>query len=325
MRPILSVTIVPRLRRGWVLWLPATAVLAFAGCGHKREAMRPVIMTPAPAAAVPCPTPSETVVDEPSAAVSDEPSAVVAPPAGGLSTPERDSSANPASTSPPRPAPAREEPPYLKPNEPSKGSSSKPPQLDGPETRASKRVPAREVNGGGRQSGLRQTLRSYVNDPDDLFSPPKADRPWKYVVLHHSSKPSGNYEQIDREHRKVLGWDGCGYHFVIGNGTDSPDGQIEVARRWSEQKNGVHCRNGKTPEVNEYGIGICLIGDLDDAPPTAKQIAAARALVAYLSERYQIPTSRVETHAHLANSPTICPGKYFPSEQILASSGVVQR
>jgi N-acetyl-anhydromuramyl-L-alanine amidase AmpD len=186
-------------------------------------------------------------------------------------------------------------------------------------------VPPRDGTPRIRQAGLRQSVQPYVNDPDDLFSPPKADRPWKYVVLHHSSKPSGNYGEIDREHRKVLGWDGCGYHFVIGNGNGSPDGQIEVARRWSEQKNGVHCRNGKTPEINEYGIGICLIGDLDDAPPTAKQIAAARALVAYLSERYQIPSARVETHAHLANSPTICPGKYFPSEQILASSGIVQR
>jgi hypothetical protein len=287
--------------------------------------MRPVIMTPAPAA-TPCPTQVEPAIDEPAASISDEPTATVAPPAGGLSSPDRDASANPASTSPPRPSSAGEEPPYLKPNDPpTKGSTSKPPALDGPSSPSSQRTPTREVTGRIRQTGLRQSVRQYVNDPDDLFSPPKADRPWKYVVLHHSAKSSGNYEQIDREHRKVLGWDGCGYHFMIGNGNGSPDGQIEVARRWSEQKNGVHCRNGKTPEVNEYGIGICLIGDIDDAPPTAKQIAAARALVAYLSERYQIPQARVETHAHLANSPTVCPGKYFPSEQILASAVTVQR
>src|SRR4029077_329987 len=133
-----------------------------------------------------------------------------------------------------------------------------------------------------RRVSLREQLTPYTNNPDDLFAPPKADRPWKYVVLHHSANPTGSYGDIDKEHRKRLGWEGCGYHFVIGNGTGSPDGQIEVARRWSEQKHGVHSRNGKHPDVNEYGIGICLVGDLDEAPPTPRQIAAAKALIAYL-------------------------------------------
>ena len=115
-------------------------------------------------------------------------------------------------------------------------------------------------------------------------------------------QPTGGYDQIDREHRKVLGWEGCGYHFVIGNGTGSPDGKIEVARRWSNQKNGVHCRNGKNPDVNEYGIGICLVGDLDDSPPTPRQVAAARALVAYLGDRYRIPAPNVDVYARLAQN-----------------------
>ena len=99
---------------------------------------------------------------------------------------------------------------------------------------------------------------------------------------------SGNYDQIDGEHRKILGIDGCGYHFVIGNGNGSGDGQIEVAQRWNNQKQGVHCRNARTHDVDEYGIGICLVGDLDKQPPTPRQIAAAKALVAYLSSRYNI-------------------------------------
>ena len=102
---------------------------------------------------------------------------------------------------------------------------------------------------------------------------------------------------------------------MIGNGTGSPDGQIEVAQRWTNQKHGVHCRNGKNPDVNEYGIGICLVGDLDKAPPTPRQIAAARALVAYLGDRYHIPADHIDTHAHLASSPTACPGKHFPSQR----------
>jgi N-acetyl-anhydromuramyl-L-alanine amidase AmpD len=176
-----------------------------------------------------------------------------------------------------------------------------------------------------RQAALGEQVRPFVNDPDDLFAPPKADRPWKYIVLHHSASPAGGYDSIDRAHRERLGWQGCGYHFVVGNGTESPDGRIEVARRWTEQKLGVHCRDGKHPDVNEYGIGICLVGDLEKSPPTDRQVAAARALVAYLAARYNIAPDHTETHAHLAASPTSCPGRLFPAQAILGTSGLALR
>jgi N-acetyl-anhydromuramyl-L-alanine amidase AmpD len=168
-------------------------------------------------------------------------------------------------------------------------------------------------------------VQPFVKDPSDLFLPPKADRPWRYIVLHHSAHSSGNYAQIDREHRQALGTAGCGYHFVIGNGSGSPDGQIEIAERWSDQKGGAHCRNGKNPDVNEYGIGICLIGNFDDAPPTARQIEASRALVSYLSDRYHISSDRIGPHSLLANGPTACPGKNFPATAILGDRGFASR
>jgi N-acetyl-anhydromuramyl-L-alanine amidase AmpD len=169
---------------------------------------------------------------------------------------------------------------------------------------------------------MQERLRPYLGESggNELFYPNKADRPWKYIVLHHSAHPSGSYDQIDGEHRKVLGYDGCGYHFVIGNGTGSEDGKIEVAQRWTNQKHGVHCRNAKSAEIDEYGIGICFVGDLDKEPPTPRQVAAAKALVAYLSTRYTIAASRVETHAHLAATPTVCPGRHFPGQAFLAAT-----
>lgn len=183
----------------------------------------------------------------------------------------------------------------------------------------------RNAPGRLRSAALTDRLTPYVNDPADLFSPPKADRPWKYVVLHHSASTTGGYDSIDREHRERLGWQGCGYHFVIGNGSETPDGRIEVARRWTDQKHGVHCRDGKHPDMNEYGIGICLVGDLEKAPPTERQIAAAQVLVAYLRSRYKIAADHTETHSHLAAAPTSCPGRLFPSQQILGSTGLVLR
>ena len=59
------------------------------------------------------------------------------------------------------------------------------------------------------------------------------------------------------------------------------------------------------------------MGDFDQQPPSARQIAATQALIAYLSKRYNIAPSGVRTHAHLAATKTVCPGKYFPSEAML--------
>jgi N-acetyl-anhydromuramyl-L-alanine amidase AmpD len=166
------------------------------------------------------------------------------------------------------------------------------------------------------RTSLNEQIRPYLDaaGTNDLLYPDRADRPWRYIILHHSAATSGNYSQIDKEHRQVLGIEGCGYHFVIGNGNGSEDGKIEVAQRWVNQKQGVHCRNAKSHDMDEYGVGVCLIGDIDQDPPTPKQIAATQALVAYLSDRYRIKRDNVSTHTHIATTPTVCPGKYFPQE-----------
>ncbi|WP_165063741.1 peptidoglycan recognition protein family protein [Paludisphaera rhizosphaerae] len=172
-----------------------------------------------------------------------------------------------------------------------------------------------------RRTSTSDALAGYfVNDEvNDLYFPNKVDRPWKYVVVHHSATETGSYSDIDAEHRKLLGLDGCGYHFVIGNGTGSGDGQIEVSQRWINQKHGVHCRNAKRADMDEYGIGICLIGDFEKAPPTPRQTAALKSLVAYLSERYKIDQDRLETHSHMAATPTVCPGKHFPTDALVVA------
>ena len=61
----------------------------------------------------------------------------------------------------------------------------------------------------------------------------KSDR-WTCIVIHHSATDEGNAERFDRMH-KAKGWDELGYDFVIGNGTDTRDGQVEVGPRWPVQ------------------------------------------------------------------------------------------
>ncbi len=137
-------------------------------------------------------------------------------------------------------------------------------------------------------------------------------RRWRYIVIHHSGTPSGNAAAFDRHHRVNRGWDGLGYHFVIGNGKGSADGGVEVGYRWSKQLTGAHA--GRAPDnsnlMNETGIGICLVGNFDITRPTANQMAMLRSLVAYLRGYCGIPAEHVLLHRDIRG--TRCPGKNFP-------------
>jgi hypothetical protein len=140
--------------------------------------------------------------------------------------------------------------------------------------------------------------------PRDWLPLPGAHRDWYWIVIHHSATPAGSLRDFDREHREK-GWDECGYDFVIGNGTNSGNGQVEVGSRWPKQKYGAHA---KTPDnrYNEHGIGICLVGNFQYDRPTAAQLQSLTKLVAYLSKTYNIPANRILRHKD--TKPTECPG-----------------
>ena len=107
---------------------------------------------------------------------------------------------------------------------------------------------------------------------------------------------------------------------MIGNGTESDDGEIEVGGRWLKQKHGAHTKHPDHPEYNDDGIGVCLVGNLDGAPPTPKQVVACRRLVGYLSQRCEISPQHVATHADLVGQHTECPGRYFPYDRVVSGS-----
>jgi N-acetylmuramoyl-L-alanine amidase len=130
-------------------------------------------------------------------------------------------------------------------------------------------------------------------------------RPWKWIVIHHSATPAGSAAVFDKEH-KEKGWDGLGYDFVIGNGTDSGNGQVEVGYRWTRQLIGAHAKTADN-QFNERGVGICLVGNFDVDRPTQAQIQSLTKLVTYLMRTYRIPASGVLGHRE--TKPTDCPGR----------------
>ena len=132
---------------------------------------------------------------------------------------------------------------------------------------------------------------------------------WEYIVLHHSGGLRGGARVFHEYHTRVRRWDELGYHFVIGNGSDTPDGLVEVGPRWSKQKHGAHC---KTPGNyhNLHGIGICLVGDFERSRPSPAQMASLESLVGFLSAECLIPPTRVVTHGGVTGK-TACPGRNF--------------
>ncbi|HEX2972517.1 MAG TPA: peptidoglycan recognition family protein [Tepidisphaeraceae bacterium] len=129
-------------------------------------------------------------------------------------------------------------------------------------------------------------------------------RGWKWIVIHHSDTESGSAAAFDRYHRQVRHWEGLGYHFVIDNGHGGADGRVEVGPRWTQQKQGAHAG---VEAYNEYGIGICLVGDFNSERPTAAQTASLVRLVAYLMRTYHIPADHVIGHHDVKR--TDCPGR----------------
>jgi hypothetical protein len=154
-------------------------------------------------------------------------------------------------------------------------------------------------------------LALYFNGPVSSFQAKAEDR-WTYIVIHHSGSNAANLKSID-EYHVHKGWDGIGYHFIIGNGINTEDGKVEETFRFKELKDGAHAL---TPDLfyNKNAIGICLIGDFNVAEPTIKQLASLKNLLRTLKKEFNIVNENILFHKEV--KPTECPGKNVPIENI---------
>jgi len=117
-----------------------------------------------------------------------------------------------------------------------------------------------------------------------------------HIAVHHSA--AGGMltpEAVARYHVNGNGWPGIGYHYyIMGDGAIYQTNRLET---WSYH----------VGSANQHTVGICLAGNfMEQAPPPA-QVAAGRALIAWLRRELGIPLENVWGHKDFGPG-TACPG-----------------
>ncbi|MCK5785393.1 MAG: N-acetylmuramoyl-L-alanine amidase [Candidatus Sabulitectum sp.] len=130
------------------------------------------------------------------------------------------------------------------------------------------------------------------------------------IVIHHSATETGNAAFFRVLHRLVNGWNDIGYHFVIGNGSLSNDGEIEKGRALPFR--GAHARG-----ANEDSIGICLVGNFNTAEPSRAQMETLVKILRKLMADYSIGSDSITLHRLVSGSSTECPGSNLQLKDVL--------
>lgn len=149
---------------------------------------------------------------------------------------------------------------------------------------------------------------------ESIFQTPASieSQRWESIVIVHSGQPAGSPADIAQEHKSV-GYDGLGFHFVIGNGKRMGDGEIHVGYRWLDQQPGADLSGVNSGFNSSNAIEICLVGDGDRRPFSDEQLYRLAQLVDALSDELGISPDAVHLHKDLAG--TSSPGQFFPRAQ----------
>ena len=284
-----------------------------------REEMRTAPMMPGPEA-TPKPKPKPI---QPTATPMPEPPSTPAPMPEATPKPKPESTPKPESPKPkpeatPKPKPEPPETPRIKPPPVTPRPVAPPPKptITAPviieksgfeEQRGAQ--PAPPAGWFEKWKYLTKNVRSEIDRA------PVLSRRWRYIVVHNSGTRQGNAKAFEYYHRKVRRMqNGLAYHFVIGNGTSSGDGEIEIGNRWRRQINGGHVHSDF---LNNIALGICLVGDYNRDLPTKRQQESLEELIRYLRQRVgKIDRKFAIVKAHREINPprwpTDCPGDKFP-------------
>ncbi len=132
------------------------------------------------------------------------------------------------------------------------------------------------------------------------------------ITIHHegesevASDPrtvADHLRDIRKVHVNDRRYGDIAYHFLI-----DPQGIVWEGRSLAYQ--GAHAGN---QGANKGNIGICLLGDFDNAQPTQAQKDSLRKLTYKLMAQYNVPTNQIYTHREVKErfglGTTDCPGK----------------
>jgi hypothetical protein len=131
----------------------------------------------------------------------------------------------------------------------------------------------------------------------------------KYIVIHHAEAPKATPDDIHAWHLQN-GWIGAGYNAYIRK-----DGTVYIMRG---DNVGAHALN-----YNQVSYGICCEGNYDDINPKlatdyTMPDAQFNSLVNFVAMQHErFPDALIVKHSDLC--ATVCPGKYFPMEEMIDS------
>ncbi len=136
--------------------------------------------------------------------------------------------------------------------------------------------------------------------------------PWREVILHSSASRESNATILFAHQRnRDPQLRHLSYHFVIGNGTYSNKGEIEIGARWQMQEIAPAMA---LPVLNEDMIHVCLIGLIENTLPLTEQLVALDELLAYL--RARLGALPLKVHRDVESTATVCPGDGFSDEVV---------
>lgn len=115
------------------------------------------------------------------------------------------------------------------------------------------------------------------------------------IVVHHTASAADiTVEDIHQMHLNN-GWTGAGYHVII-----YPDGSAHEGRP-------IDCIGAHCYEYNSRSVGVNLVGNFEQYPPTSEQIATLKEVLRWLKQKY----GDIEIGGHYEYNSTACPGAHL--------------
>jgi len=130
---------------------------------------------------------------------------------------------------------------------------------------------------------------------------PKGDQ-WKFIYTTISATAGGNAETL------AIPGTGLCDHFLIGNGSGLPDGEIQISPRWNSQQ--PPAAPPGVDSIQPTCISICVVGDFDHSMPTPTQVRRLSQLVTTLQTQFRLGADKVIVLNDTAPPASI--GRYFP-------------